>query len=498
MAKKYSVSPVLRPGTKTFIATFRNCFGERVTRSLETASIDRARVVCACLVELWRAGVKNLSDVPVQIVLQPEALRLYFGEAVAASDDVAVQAESVADLLPRAQREVEKFPFELREKLFAIIFEQLSLRLENIRLRDLAAALRRDLNLAVAAREAVERSILGRNAASAAKVPEIADSLSRFEAHIFAATSRQNAQQIMSIVRSFLASVPQRKTMLDVSAEDIGGWLDARVTAGSGGKAAGLRDSLRRRLGRFVKWCAAAHDYPSQMLKVPAVKKAAVRRDRGDIAWHELATVEKAIAGLPDDYWKALVAMLAYAGLQLAELVWLRSGDVDLAAGVVWIATVIDAEDETVRHPLKTAQRRRSVKLHAKYLLPRLKRFVKQKFVGKQYFFEMPVDMQRPELRSVSKGSAARWVVSTLTQKLLGQYRYGEHGRKSLAARPLVKHPGILPAGMTAKSLRRTFGSLLLRSGKTTAEVAAAMGNTENVVREHYARILGAEVDVDF
>jgi hypothetical protein len=39
---------------------------------------------------------------------------------------------------------------------------------------------------------------------------------------------------------------------------------------------------------------------------------------------------------------------------------------------------------------------------------------------------------------------------------------------------------------------------LLIRSGKTTEQVAAAMGNTPAVVREHYARILGCEVDVDF
>jgi len=57
---------------------------------------------------------------------------------------------------------------------------------------------------------------------------------------------------------------------------------------------------------------------------------------------------------------------------------------------------------------------------------------------------------------------------------------------------------GVLPEGMSAKSLRRTFGSLLLRSGKSSAEVAAAMGNTEQVVRDHYARLLGREVKVDY
>jgi len=74
----------------------------------------------------------------------------------------------------------------------------------------------------------------------------------------------------------------------------------------------------------------------------------------------------------------------------------------------------------------------------------------------------------------------------------------GRWGMRDKEGNILPQQPGLLPRGMTAKSLRRTFGSLLLRSGKTTAEVAAAMGNTEDVVREHYARILGCEVDVDF
>jgi integrase len=46
-------------------------------------------------------------------------------------------------------------------------------------------------------------------------------------------------------------------------------------------------------------------------------------------------------------------------------------------------------------------------------------------------------------------------------------------------------------------SLRRTFGSFLLRSGASVHEVSAAMGNSAEVVEEHYARILGSEVLVN-
>ena len=65
-----------------------------------------------------------------------------------------------------------------------------------------------------------------------------------------------------------------------------------------------------------------------------------------------------------------------------------------------------------------------------------------------------------------------------------------EHRKKAIK--------GIFPKDIDCLLLRRTFGSLLIRSGHSTAEVAAAMGNTERIVRKHYARLLGKEIDIDF
>jgi hypothetical protein len=95
------------------------------------------------------------------------------------------------------------------------------------------------------------------------------------------------------------------------------------------------------------------------------------------------------------------------------------------------------------------------------------------------------------EKRRGSRKTSELWLEDSLSKALRGHA-----GGKDKRKRPPT--PGLLPKGMNAKSLRRTFGSLLFRSGKSTAEVAAAMGNTEQVVRENYARILGCEVDVDF
>ena len=481
MAKRYSVAPMLRPGAKTYSATFRNCMGARVTRSLDTQAFDRAKTICSSLVELWNGGIRTSADVPVGMLVQTEAHRLYFpGENVAAGEDVIGDARAEDVVLPRAQQEVERFPEEHQSIIFPIIYEQLSLRTENVRLLNEVALLKRDLHTVRTECSNLKSSILGRAAATAADMPRIAVSVERFRKHIHSKITRGNARQIMSKIASFILTLPaERVTMMDVRFEDIGAWLDIQVANGREGKRAGYRDSLRRRLGRFVNWCAATHDYPSQMAKVTSVKKDELRRERGDIHWHELKEVKAAIAALENEYWRALVSTLAYAGLQLAELAWLRVKDVNLTAGRIWIATVEDDQDTSVQHALKTAHRRRSVQIHPKYLLPALKQFKKKKMTGEQYFFAMPKGMRRQHLRQHTRGREERWIVSSLNTLLLGKRAMvDKFGNK------LPHREGLLPKGMSAKSLRRTFGSLMLRSGKTTAEVAAAMGNTEDVVRE--------------
>lgn len=494
MPKRYAITPILRPNTQTYIATFRNAAGTRVTRSLETDSETTAKKTCLTLVELWNAGIKRSADVPPMMDLGAIVYKLYFNETATSGADLPIHPDDVESILPAVQKELEQYQVEFRGVLFPILLEHLRIKREVARLRDDNALLKRDLSSERTERQNIERSILGRAAATAADMPAIPISVERFEQHIKAGTSRENAKAIMGHVRKFVAWLPiDRKTLMDVRVEDVSAWLDSRVCLGDANKRAGLRDCIRRRLGRFLNWSAMQHEYPSQMLKVGAVKKGDLRRERGDIHWHELKEVERALKALPDDYWRAVVATLGFAGLQLAELAWLRVQDVELAGerNQIWVTTVADGEDDTVQHALKTGHRRRSVQIHPKYLLPKLKKFVKAGYCGEHYFFAMPADYRRPHLRTVSKGMDERWVVGTLTSKLLGH-----SGAKDQEKRPAV--PGLLPKGMSAKSLRRTFGSLLLRSGKTTADVAAAMGNTEGVVQEHYARIRGCDVDVDF
>lgn len=210
------------------------------------------------------------------------------------------------------------------------------------------------------------------------------------------------------------------------------------------------------------------------MAQVPGPRMQQLARQRDEIHWHELDEVDAALKALPNDYWRALVATLAYAGLRLAEVVWLRRSDIEEIGErrQLWVSTVDEGDGD--RHELKTEHSRRTVEVHPKKLWPRLKAHLAAT-KSEVFAFPIPKGIKR---RPRNKGGAhhERWLVPTLSTRLAK----------------------LLPESMNARSLRRTFGSLMLRDGKSVAEVAAAMGNTPDVVQKHYARILGSEVRVGF
>ncbi len=492
MAKPYSVTPILRAGSKSYSASFRNAIGKRVTRGLGTEDRGYAIAVCGKLCELWLSDVRNIASAPAGT--EDHVLKLYFGEKDGLNKETPARGDQVETLLDMVRAEAESLPPALREAAFPLLMELARVRRDNAQQRGQIGRLKDELQRERTERLNLERSAIGRSVLAAARVPPIEKAFEQFETHIRAETSRCNAEAVLSTVKNFKASLPpERRTLADVTIDDISGWLDRETGTASEHSRATRRDGVRRRLGRFINWSANRWEYRSQMLSISAVEKSELDRERGEIHWHSLEEIEAGLKMLPDDYWRSLVSLLAFAGLQLAELVWLRTSDVTISKngqrGSVWVTTVDDPDAPGARHLLKTGHRRREVQMHPRRLLPLIREHIKSGRAGDVWLF--------PALRTYAprgKAKTKRWSVGYLGHCLRGQAGY--ETRKPQAA--------LLPAGMNAKSLRRTFGSLLLRSRKpdgsrySTGEVAAVMGNTEDVVRTHYARIIGSEVSVDF
>ena len=221
----------------------------------------------------------------------------------------------------------------------------------------------------------------------------------------------------------------------------------------------------RALVSRFFHWAAINHGVPNPMDQVPAPRIQGTR----DIAWHTIEEVEAVLGKLPT-YWRGLVAVLAYAGLSAHELRGLRREDLHetksqakakgkrAVKGLRFLR--VTPHD---KRSLKTSKRQRNVAI-SKRLAPILDAHLAELSQDSEYLF--------PALT----GSGPMWKADTLTD-CIGTW---------------------LPKGMTCLSLRRTFGSLLIRSGRTAEEVSAAMGNSPAMVHAHYARILGGEVEIDF
>ncbi len=299
-----------------------------------------------------------------------------------------------------------------------------------------------------------------------------------------AETTDFNAGVVVSVVKRFTSTLPpERKNAVEITADDIGRYLDMETAKGEDEtKRASRRDAIRRRVGRFINWSAKRWHYQSQMVDIRAVDAGALEREENEIHYHTLAEVTAALESLPNEYWKCLVGALAIAGLHLAELVWLRKSDVritpDGMAGSFSVSTVDVGDGE--KHLLKTKHRKRVVNMHPT-LLELVKAYIAAGHCGDTFFFAIP------KADRVLDGRE-RWLVNSLSTKLRG-HEGGKRRKKTV---------GLLPAGMNAKSLRRTFGSLMLRAGKTTSEIASSMGNTSEVVSKHYAKQRGGEVAVDF
>jgi integrase len=513
MAKTYTVTAQLSGG-KSYAATFRNAMGERIRRGFGTTNKGEAGLICAGLVRLWNASVKSAAEVPGDVPLK--AVSLYFGES--AKDPLAAPARATGfdTLLPEVQAEVDKITTAIgnqpvrvlaiiREALTPPLLDRVRLRRENDTQRVELAATRQALDELTVKHRSLESSIIGRAAQAGAKARPLFEVLADFYRYIHTKTSRDSARDAVTVACSFVLALPEKtRTIADVTPAEIDAFITARCETANPKKKLARRHKVRELVGRFVNWACEQCGMPSHMELVEGPSQQQIDRERGDIHWHELKDVQAALnalktpEGKPDTYWRALVATLGYAGVNLAELVWMRTTDLEWqpdGTAQFWITTVDDPEDSQAGHAIKTEHRRRHVRLHRKLLQPLLRSYVDAGLSGKVFLFPMPADMQRRE-RSVNGGSLDRWQVNTLSTVLRGHKGSKVRDAKGNPKRKPVG--GKLPRGMNAKSLRRTFGSLLLRSGKSYAQVAAAMGNTEEIVRRHYAKLKGCEVSMDF
>jgi len=210
---------------------------------------------------------------------------------------------------------------------------------------------------------------------------------------------------------------------------------------------------------RFFAWAARTHQIVSPMDQVPITRAKADK----DISWPSIEEVNAILTKEKSVYWRAIIATLTYAGLSAHELRGLKMSDIQAIPGGKRILRIQPHEERG----LKSANRKRSVQISSR-LAVYLDAYLESRPKKTKCEYVFPAE--------AGTNKSGLWHEGAFTRHLRSR----------------------LPKKITALHLRRTFGSLLIRSGKNETEVAAAMGNTPTMVRQHYARILGGEINFEF
>ncbi len=489
------VSPYRPPGRNVFVAAFATSETvkvalrkgedqrpERRMRSLGVSDEKEARELCIWLTRLGRERSIDPADA---VGAPPEVIRIYYGITV--EDLQRRMAErltadglhvTLGDLAATHPDGLDERNLETRDELR---MRTLNLQVElGTRARDLNEAQARiaelegriqDLEGEVASLQSV--AIKQAQAERVQRIPPISKLLPAYEKYSKAkCTSRDAATTAVSRARKWYESLPDGVKKLPVSEikpEHVNQFIE---NLGGGRRQKSRQYGWQISVGAFLNWAARRFDFPSPMIKIRKVSKLELDRERGGIQWHSREEVEEVIGENESVYWRAIISTLAYSGLRLAELAWLRNVDIDFKRGTLTVETV---EDGAAFHQVKSANSKRTIEIEPTLLLPRLQAYVKAGHNGASFFFSIPPEKQKVR----ATGKSERWLVPVLSRRL-------------------CKILDTDQTKISARSLRRTFGSLLIRSdpSMTAERVAAVMGNTAAIVKRHYARILPSEIPV--
>lgn len=199
--------------------------------------------------------------------------------------------------------------------------------------------------------------------------------------------------------------------------------------------------------------------------KNPAAAVARYREHASEIVFLTLPQVDAQLTALNGSQkMQTMVATLIFAGLRREELLQLTHDDIDLTAG----------RNGTIRIRAKTidgefwqpkTKSNRSVPVSSR-LRPYLDQWLSSHPAGKWFF---------------PSSNGSRWDADNFSSDLR-----------------LLQSRVLLP--WTCLHFRHTFGSQLAMAGQSLFKIATLMGNSEAIVRRHYAALLpeSLEQSVEF
>lgn len=326
--------------------------------------------------------------------------------------------------------------------------------------------------------------LYSKRAEKAAKVGTLQEELDKYLAHN---DQRKVTHKRKGILRStltrFVEDVGPNRRADDLTEADVSQYVEAYRQRDDRPIGEERRKEIRAHVCTFLE-TATHHTFTRRAVK--RISSHAVARERKPIVWLEEAEAQRLIKemyALHGNYWGDAALVQLRMGWRPSELTLLQTEH--SSKDSIHLVAVVDPETGVVS--AKTGQRSLPVPKAAQ---PAVKRRLREAVGGLLF----PA-IRHAKGRGKEKGRKSR------RTGLLASAWSEDHFFKQFTSklREAAAKAGINKP-VDGRTLRRTFGSLLLRDGRnkrTVAEVAAAMGNQPKVVARHYARIEASEIDLN-
>jgi integrase len=282
----------------------------------------------------------------------------------------------------------------------------------------------------------------------------------KFEhAYTVSGVAPRTAKEAVTAVNQFVQILGEQKLVGRVTTADVDQYL-RDVKGEDGTPLAPVTKATRRSMvSRFWSWAKKYYGLASNpMLDADPVK--GVARSMSVTAITDLTELQALLCAF-DGYWKAWVHVACLAGLRFSEQVWLRTCDVDIKVGLVYVRN-------HKYHSVKTG-RERKVPIERTTLLPLLTAYL-QTHKG-EWLFPMPAEIERRKrddgkpVDVWSHNSNWRDHFDAQVNKVKTQGEFWDYG----------------PA-----EWRHTFGTLLANCGHNALQISRLMGNSPAVADKFY------------
>ncbi len=367
-----------------------------------------------------------------------------------------------------------------KSKSFALAYRQTLAEVELLRKEREALGLRvRDLETENKALRHKLR-LYNKRAERSAKVGPLKDELQTYIDHYSAKKITRKRKGILRVtLQRFIEEVGQDRKADDVTEAEVSRYVDAYRAKNGKPISEERRKEIRAQVCTFLE--AVTHQSFSRRA-VGRVAGHKISRERKKVVWLEFKEAQclvEQMYKLHGDYWGDLATVQVFMGWRPSELLLLQKANV--SDGAIELDPVVDADTgvshaktggRTIKIPgaaVEAVQRRVDTS-SGSLLFPAQHKLTKS---GEPY--------RRKDGRTGLLAEA--WNEDLFHKRFTDKLR-------EAAAKAEIKKP------IDGRTLRRTFGSIAIRSGFTIEQVARVMGDRPQTIRKHYARLEAEEVDL--